>query len=243
MWCGVSVNSRCRSETCCTWLAENKRRKNSPSGHHHTTLSGCIFATEARIDNWKNLLSSNIPSTWPHNMNFDPLAAEIGLVVWGTSANFNKFCLGSVTAQHSSTGYQPNFKALNIGPPIFSRAAITLGISRHSTLCCVAVQVFWLVNVCFCVRFSFSIPSRDWLGNVSEMTFTYFVEWDIKPRPIYGTLVRSNVQTHTGHTYPKIFILNTWRMTIEGEGSLTQVYLKKLLNGGDSNSFGTNSCH
>jgi len=40
-----------------------KIAKNSPAGHHHTTLSGCIFATEARIDNRENLLNSNIP---PH---------------------------------------------------------------------------------------------------------------------------------------------------------------------------------
>ena len=36
------------------------------------------------------MLSSNISSTCPHNMvNFGPLAAEIGLLVWGTPANFN----------------------------------------------------------------------------------------------------------------------------------------------------------
>jgi len=40
----------------------------------------------------KNLLSSNISSTSPHNMvNFGPLAAEIILLVWGTPANFNGF--------------------------------------------------------------------------------------------------------------------------------------------------------
>jgi len=38
----------------------------------------------------KNLLSSNISSTCPHNMaNFGPLSAEIGSGVWGTPANFN----------------------------------------------------------------------------------------------------------------------------------------------------------
>ena len=30
-----------------------KSRQKSPSGHHRTTLSGCIFATKARIDNRK----------------------------------------------------------------------------------------------------------------------------------------------------------------------------------------------
>jgi len=41
----------------------------------------------------KNLLNGNISSTCPHNMvNFGgPLAAEIGLLVWGTPANFNGF--------------------------------------------------------------------------------------------------------------------------------------------------------
>jgi len=50
-------------------------------------LSGYIFATKARIDNRKNLLSSNISSRWPHNVvNFGLLAAEIDRVVWGTPA-------------------------------------------------------------------------------------------------------------------------------------------------------------
>jgi len=92
----LSANLRCRSETCCTRLAEStghKSRQKSPSGHHRTTLSGYIFATKAHIDNRKkNLLSSNMSSTCPHNMvNFGQLAAEIDPVVWGTTANFNGF--------------------------------------------------------------------------------------------------------------------------------------------------------
>ena len=64
----------------------------SPSWHHRTILSGYIFATKARIDNRKKLLSSNIYSTCPYNMvNFGPLAAEIALLVWGTPGNFNGF--------------------------------------------------------------------------------------------------------------------------------------------------------
>jgi len=40
----------------------------------------------------KNLLSSNISSTRPHNMvNFGPLVADINPVVWYTPANFNGF--------------------------------------------------------------------------------------------------------------------------------------------------------
>ena len=77
--------ARCKYRT-------QKSRKKSPSGHHRTTLSGYIFATKARIDNRKNLLSSNISSRCPHNMvNFGLLVAEIVSLVWGTPANFNGF--------------------------------------------------------------------------------------------------------------------------------------------------------
>ena len=93
--CGLSANLGCRSETCCTRLAEiqdTKHRQKSPSGHHRTTLSGYIFATKACIDNRKIFKNSNTSSTCPDNMvNFGLLAAEIGLPVWGTPANFNGF--------------------------------------------------------------------------------------------------------------------------------------------------------
>jgi len=65
--------------------------KNSPSAHHHITLSGYVFATKACIDNWKkNLLNSNIFPTCSHDM-LNPLPAEIGSLVWATPANFNRF--------------------------------------------------------------------------------------------------------------------------------------------------------
>ena len=42
----------------------------------------------------KNLLNTNTSSTCPDNMvNFGPLAAETDPVVWGTPANFNRFCI------------------------------------------------------------------------------------------------------------------------------------------------------
>ena len=62
------------------------------SGHHRTTLSGYIFATKARIDNWKKLVKQQYLLQMSHNMvNFGLLAAEIDPVVWGTPANFNGF--------------------------------------------------------------------------------------------------------------------------------------------------------
>jgi len=75
-------------------IQDAKITKNLPSAHHRTTLSGCIFAIRHLSTIGKNLLNSNISSTRPHNMvNFGLLAAEIGLPVWGTPANFNGFCV------------------------------------------------------------------------------------------------------------------------------------------------------
>jgi len=65
-------------------------------------------------------------------VNFGPLAADIGSGVWGTPANFNGFRVGSVTAWHSSSGRQPSCDVEQMAPPIFGRAAISLGIGPHS---------------------------------------------------------------------------------------------------------------
>ena len=52
----------------------------------------------------KNLLNSNMSSTYFHNMaNFGPLTAEICWPVWGTPANFNGFrVLPSLLQRHHS---------------------------------------------------------------------------------------------------------------------------------------------
>jgi len=72
-----------------------KIAKQSPSGHHRTTLSGYILATKARIDNRKKIVKQQyLLHMSPNNIvNFGPLTAEIGPVVWGTPANFNGFHL------------------------------------------------------------------------------------------------------------------------------------------------------
>jgi len=73
-------------------IQDAKMATNSPSAHHRSTLSGCIFATEDVSSIEKNLLNNNTSSTYPHNMaNFGPLTAEIGSGVWDTRANFNRF--------------------------------------------------------------------------------------------------------------------------------------------------------
>jgi len=65
-------------------MQDAKNRQIIASRHHSTTLSGCIFATKAYIDNRKNLLNSNISCRCPHNMaNFGPLTAEIAVYQFG----------------------------------------------------------------------------------------------------------------------------------------------------------------
>jgi len=89
----------------CLRLAGNAEPKQSPSGHHRTTLSGCIFATTARITNRKKLVKQQYLPTSPQYGELGPLAVEIGSLVWGTPMNVNGFVshLGSVTVQYSST--------------------------------------------------------------------------------------------------------------------------------------------
>ena len=90
-WCGLSANLGCRSETCCTRLAENTDAKKSPKILHLRTVAQICRAISSQLRHLskigKNMLNSNISLTRPHNIvNFGPVAAEIGSLVWGTPA-------------------------------------------------------------------------------------------------------------------------------------------------------------
>jgi len=82
---------------CCTWLAENTGRKNDAKkiaiwAPFHKFVGLYLRNWGMYRQSEKNLLSSNISSTCPHNMvDFGLLAAEIVSLVWGTPANFNGF--------------------------------------------------------------------------------------------------------------------------------------------------------
>jgi len=96
-WCSLSANIGCRSETCRTRLAENTGRKKVAKNRHLCTIAQLCRAISSQLRHvsttiGKSLLSSNMSSRCPHNIvNFGPLAAEIGLPVWCTPANFNGF--------------------------------------------------------------------------------------------------------------------------------------------------------
>jgi len=76
---------------CCTRLAGNTGRKNDAKNRHLHTIAQLYQAISSQLRHTstigKNLLSSNISPTCPYNVvNFDPLAAEIASLVWGTPA-------------------------------------------------------------------------------------------------------------------------------------------------------------
>jgi len=74
-------------------------------------------------------------------VNFGPLAAEIGSVVWGTQANFNGISTGFrvLAALLHGTPAGPAVASAKLCgveqrvQPIFRRAAIMLGIGPHSS--------------------------------------------------------------------------------------------------------------
>jgi len=68
-------------------------------------------------------------------VNFGPLAAEIVSLVWGTPANFNGFgVLAALLHGTLVVGVSQTYSGVEqTVPPVFGRAAITLGIGPHSS--------------------------------------------------------------------------------------------------------------
>ena len=77
-------------------------------------------------------------------VNFGPLAAEIGSVVWGTPPNVNGFrVLAALLHGTLVVGVSQTCGVEQRAPPIFGRAAIMLGIGPHSSFVCYcALPVF-----------------------------------------------------------------------------------------------------
>ena len=94
-WCGLNANLGCRSETCCTWLAENRTQKVAKNRHQGTIAQLCraIFSQVRHVSTiGKKLVKQQyVLHMFPQYSELGPLAAEIGLPVWGTPAHFNAF--------------------------------------------------------------------------------------------------------------------------------------------------------
>ena len=129
-WCGLSANLECRSEMCCTRLAGNTGHKNDSKNRHLGTITQLCRAISSKLGHvstiWKkNLLSSNISPTCLQYGELRPTSGWDRFVSLGHPSKFQRVsCLGSVTAQ-------PNCGVEQRAPPVFGRAAITLGIGPH----------------------------------------------------------------------------------------------------------------
>jgi len=109
--------------------------KNSPSRHRRTTLSGYILATEARIDNRKKIVRQQY---LPHlSSQYGKLRPTSGGDRFGCLGHPSKFQrvsrLGFITARHSKWAPAKLCGVKERAPPIFGRAAVTLGSGPHST--------------------------------------------------------------------------------------------------------------
>jgi len=98
---------------CCTRLAGNTGRKmkqKSPSAHHRTTFSGCIFATKACIDNRKKLTQQYLLHKFSQYGELRPTRGCDRLGSLGHPSKFQPVSrLAFVTAATSLIGGQPNF--------------------------------------------------------------------------------------------------------------------------------------
>jgi len=118
---GLSANVGCRSETCCTRLAENSGRKKSPKNRHLCTIAqlllGYILETKAHMDNRTKLVTQQyLPQMSSQYGELRPTNGWDWSSSLGHPSKFQRVSrLGSVTAQYSSSGRQPSFAALNGG--------------------------------------------------------------------------------------------------------------------------------
>ena len=73
--------------------------------------------------------------TYPHNMvNFGPLAAQIGPVVWGTPANFNGFrVLAALLRGSQVVGVSQTLRRWTEGTTYVRQGDHHLGIGPHSS--------------------------------------------------------------------------------------------------------------
>ena len=102
---------------CCTRLAANTGRKKVAKNRHFGTITQLCRAVSSQLRHVSTIgkkLNIDTASTCPHNMvNVGLLTAEIRLRVWGTLQISTGFASWQRYCQHSSSGRQPNFAALN----------------------------------------------------------------------------------------------------------------------------------
>ena len=101
----------------------------------------------------KNLLSSNIFSTRPHNMvNFGLLAAEIVSLVWGTPGNFNKFRVLAALLHGTLVVGVSQTVALNRGRHLYSAWRPSRWALAHILVLSILLSIFLSIFLSFFPR-------------------------------------------------------------------------------------------
>jgi len=141
-WCRRSANLGCRSEPCCTWLAENAGCKKKSKIRHLGTIAQLCRGISSQLRHiltiGKNLLNSNISPTCPHSMvNFSPLAAEIGSLVEAPQQISMDFAswLHYCRRHHLYSAGQPSRWALAYVLVSFYSYLLTLWIAYNMLMC------------------------------------------------------------------------------------------------------------
>ena len=122
--------------------------KKSPSAHHHTILSGYIFAIKACIDNRKKLVKQQyLPHISLQYSELRPTSGWDRFVSLGHPSKFQRVSrLGSVTASHLLVGVSQT-AALNRGRHLYSAGRPSCwGLAHISS--CAYFDTTLLTNVC-----------------------------------------------------------------------------------------------
>ena len=158
----------------------------------------------------KNLLNSNASSTrpGPNNMvNFSPLTADIGSLVGGTPANFNRFhlILGVITAPTSLTGVQPNFARPRCLTVSMRWYAYYIGHTFSGALNCPLTEFCqvlpgakFILRPSFALSFVGSVTARQSSSGRQPNFAAFYKEWNYRPFAEGATYIRHGGH-HVGH--------------------------------------------
>jgi len=109
-WCGLSSNLRCRSETCCTQLAENTGRKKVAKNRHLGTIAQFYWAISLQLRHLATIGKKLVKQQYVLHMS--PQYSELWPTSdWDRSGSLRHPCkfqrvsrLGNVTARHLVVG-------------------------------------------------------------------------------------------------------------------------------------------
>ena len=139
MWCGLSANLECRSEICCTRLARNAEPKNSPKNCHLGTIAQLCRATSSQLRHVSTIGKKFQQQYLLHmSSQYGELRPTRGWNRSGSlkhlSYNFNWFrVLAALLHDTPVLGVSQTLRRWTEGATY--RAAITLSIGPHSSVC------------------------------------------------------------------------------------------------------------